>query len=215
MNGIDKDIYLQLNHHCCPLPGQKQAETLLGLQVKLDELPLWLKQNEKDLIEANREGTSLETELRRMQWKSDKLYAKKYEIEENMLKLAQDQLITDKASQYRLKLLREAQETRRGTELNLALVQSQLSDTLLDTERYRGILVKLNQEHEELEKKLHSVDHNAELIVAEMHALETQIDIKMKKIDRLSSRLEEINRMGEEAAYSVQTKKVLKWLNYF
>uniref|UniRef100_A0A034VR35 Coiled-coil domain-containing protein 40 n=1 Tax=Bactrocera dorsalis TaxID=27457 RepID=A0A034VR35_BACDO len=187
---------------------QKQAETLLGLQVKLDELPLWLKQNEKDLIEANREGTNLETEIRRMQWKSDKLYAKKYQMEENMLKLAQDQLITDKASQYRLKLLREAQETRRGTELNLAVVQSQLSDTLLDTERYRGILVKLNQDNEELEKKLHSVDHNAELIVAEMHALETQIDIKMKKIDRLSSRLEEINRMGEEAANSVQTKKI-------
>lgn len=167
-----------------------------------------MKQNEKDLTEANREGATLETELRRMQWKSDKLYARKYQIEESMLKLAQDQLITDKASQYRLKLLREAQETRRGTELNLAVVQSQLSDTLLDTERYRGILVKLHQDHEDLEKKLQTVDRNAELISAETNGIETQIDIRLKKIDRLSSRLEELNRLGEEAGFSVQIKKV-------
>ncbi|XP_004521612.1 coiled-coil domain-containing protein 40 [Ceratitis capitata] len=187
---------------------QKQSDILFGLQAKLDELPLWLKQNEKDLTEANREGATLETELRRMQWKSDKLYARKYQIEESMLKLAQDQLITDKASQYRLKLLREAQETRRGTELNLAVVQSQLSDTLLDTERYRGILVKLHQDHEDLEKKLQTVDRNAELISAETNGIETQIDIRLKKIDRLSSRLEELNRLGEEAGFSVQIKKI-------
>ncbi|XP_036342663.1 coiled-coil domain-containing protein 40-like [Rhagoletis pomonella] len=187
---------------------QKQSDTLLALQTKLEELPLWLEQNEKDLTEANREGTNLETELRRLQLKCDKMNARKYQLEENMLKLAQEGLITDKASQYRLKLFREAQETRRATELNLAIVQSQLSEILLDIERYRGILIRLNQEQEELQKRLDIAEHNAELISAETRNMETQIDLKLKKVDRLSSRVAYLSGIGEDEGLNATRKKI-------
>ncbi|XP_054742885.1 coiled-coil domain-containing protein 40 isoform X2 [Anastrepha obliqua] len=187
---------------------QKQSDTLLSLQTKLEELPLWLEQNEKDLTEANREGNNLGTELRRLQWKIDKLNAKKYEMEENMLKLAQEDLITDKASQYRLKLLREAQETRRRTELNLAIVQNQLSDILLEVEHYRGILIRMNQEQEELRGKLGNAERNADLISAETRTIETQIDIKLKKVDRLSSRIAYLAELGEGEGLDAASKKI-------
>ncbi|XP_067621572.1 coiled-coil domain-containing protein 40 [Eurosta solidaginis] len=187
---------------------QKQNDTLAALQSKLEELPLWLEQNEKDLTEANREGANLEIELRRLQWKNDQLYAKKYQIEESMLKLAQEQLITNKASQYRLKLLRNAQATRRGIQLNLAQVQCQLSETLLESERYRGVLITLNQKKDDLTKKLNDVDKTANLISAEIRTLETQIDIKMKKVDRLSSRLNRLTNEGEEDNYSGLKAKI-------
>ena len=57
------------------------------------------------LAEIHSSAVRGETALRRVQWKLEKEYSKKYGIEENILKAAKEALISDKASAFRLKLL--------------------------------------------------------------------------------------------------------------
>lgn len=111
------------------------------MEKTLAEIPKLIERTEKDYIYARKEGNQIEAELRRIEWKLDKEHSKKYGIEEGILKQAQDTLINDKASQYRLKLLKKSQEIRRGMELSLAQVQNQLAQSLLELEKLKGLLI--------------------------------------------------------------------------
>ncbi|XP_037814483.1 coiled-coil domain-containing protein 40 [Lucilia sericata] len=187
---------------------KQQSDILAGLEKKLSDIPLLLEQTEKDLKEAKKEGTQLETEIKRLQWKVDKQNAKKYECEENILKLAQDHLITDKASEYRLKLLHTAQEQRRGMELNLAQTQNQLASTLLDMERLKGNNFRMSQENDKLSGELGDLEKKSDYFNAELKYLETQIDIKMKRMDKLMNQLDELVRSSEGSEISPTELKI-------
>ncbi|XP_065357072.1 coiled-coil domain-containing protein 40 [Calliphora vicina] len=187
---------------------KQQSDILASLENKLSDIPLLLDQTEKDLKEAKKEGTQLETEIRRLQWKVDKQNNKKYEVEENILKLAQDHLITDKASEYRLKLLNNAQEQRRGMELNLAQAQNQLAGTLLDMERVKGNNFRMSQENEKLCEELDALEKTSDHFNAELKYLETQIDIKMKRMDKLMNQLDELIRNSEGSEISPTELKI-------
>ena len=165
---------------------------MAGLEKKLLEIPLLLDQTEKDLKEAKKEGTQLETEIRRLQWKVDKQNSRKFEVEENILKLAQDQLITDKASEYRLKLLNTAQEQRRGMALTLAQAQNQLATTLLDMERLKANNFRMNEDNDKLTAELNAMEDKADRYNSELKYLETQIDLKLKRMDKLMNQLDEL-----------------------
>ncbi|XP_075151557.1 lethal (2) 41Ab [Haematobia irritans] len=186
------DDFTALRSQC-----KTQSDILAELEEKLVEIPILLEQTEKDLKEAKFEGTNLETQIRRIQLKIDKEYNKKYQTEENILKMAQEQLITDKASEYRLKLLNNSQEERRSMELNLAQAQNQLAETLLDMERFKANNFRTSQENEELNDKLVSMERKADFLTMELKQLETQIEIKMKRMDKLNNQLDELLRSND------------------
>lgn len=178
------------------------------MEQKLTEIPILLEQTEKDLKEANIEGANLDAEIRRIQLKIDKQYNEKYKAEENILKLAQEQLITDKASEYRLKLLNNSQEERRGMELNLAQAQNQLAETLLEMERYKANNFRTSQENEKLNEKLVSMEQKSDYLNMELKQLETHLEIKMKRIDKLNSQLDDLIRSNEGQDISPTEMKV-------
>lgn len=195
-------------NHFIVFTGKTQSDILAGLENKLTEIPILLEQTEKDLKEATREGTALDAEIRRIQLKLDKQYNKKYQTEENILKLAQEQLITDKASEYRLKLLNNSQEQRRGMELTLAQAQNQLADTLLGMERYKSNNFRMSQENETLNEKLLQLERKSDHLNMELKQLETQIGIKMKRLDKLNNQLDELLRSNEGQEISPTEIKV-------
>lgn len=182
---------------------------MTGLEKKLSDIPLLLEQTEKDLKEAKKEGTQIETEIRRLQWKVDKQNSKKYEIEENILKLAQDHLITDKASEYRLKLLNSSQEQRRGMELNLSQAQNQLAETFLEMERIKSNNFRMSQENGKLSEQLADLEMKSDHFNAEIKYVETQIDLKMKRMDKLMNQLDELIRNSEGSEISPTELKVI------
>ncbi|KAM7352104.1 lethal (2) 41Ab [Cochliomyia hominivorax] len=187
---------------------KQQSDILAGLEKKLSDIPLLLEQTEKDLKEAKKEGTQLETEIRRLQWKIDKRNSKKYEVEENILKLAQDHLITDKASEYHLKLLNNSQEQRRGMELNLAQAQNQLASTLLEMERVKGTNFRVSQENDKLSAQLEALEKKSDNLNGELKYLETQINIKMNRMDKLMNQLDELVRNSEGSESSPTELKI-------
>lgn len=181
---------------------------MTGLENKLSEIPLLLDQTENDLKEAKKEGTQLETEIRHLQWRVDKQNSKKYQLEENILKLAQDHLITDKASEYRLKLLNNAQEQRRGLELNLSQAQNQLGGSLLEMECIKTDNHRIIQENKKLSEQLGDLEKKSDNINAELKHLETQNEIKMKRMEKLTNQLDDLIKRNEGAEASPTEIKV-------
>ncbi|XP_013109640.2 coiled-coil domain-containing protein 40 [Stomoxys calcitrans] len=197
------DDFMVLRRQC-----KSQSDILADLEQKLTEVPIMLEQTEKDLKEAKMEGNNLQTEIHRIQLKIDKEYNKKYETEENILKLAQEQLINDKASEYRLKLLNNSQEERRSMELNLTQAQNQLAETLLEMERHKANNFRKSQENERLNDKLLSLERKSDLLNMELKQLETQIEIKIKRMDKLNNQLDELLRSNEGQEISPTEVKI-------
>ncbi|XP_030384301.1 coiled-coil domain-containing protein 40 [Scaptodrosophila lebanonensis] len=187
---------------------QKEADLLSTLQTKLDELPEFLSRTEKDLQEANREGTKLWSEIRRLDLTLEKYYQKKFQIEECILKLAQEHLITDKASAYRLKLLNKAQEDRRKVDLSLSKGQNQLASAMLDVEKLRGVLFKITNENGKIKKDLDKAENESETLDNNLKKMQTQIEIKMKRFEKLSNQIEEIFKACGEVLSSPTELKI-------
>ncbi|KAH8377362.1 hypothetical protein KR093_005007 [Drosophila rubida] len=186
---------------------QREAETLMSLQAKLEEFPEFLARTEADLQEATREGHKLMSEIRRLDYVVDKNHQKKFKIEEAILKLAQDQLITDKASGYRLKLLNKAQEQRRSVDLSLSKVQNQLSLAMLDVEQLRGILFKTRKDNDSVKENLNKAEQKSDSLEEELKHIQTKIDIKMQRFEKLNSQIEEIqSAYGDETGNPLELK---------
>jgi len=179
----------------------------MGLQTKLDEFPEFLARTETDLQEATREGTKLLSEIRRLDFTLDKNHQKKFKTEEAILKLAQDHLITDKASAYRLKLLNKAQEQRRTVDLSLSKVQNQLALAMLDVEQLRSKLFKSRSENDNVKESLNKAEEKSNCYEDDLRKMQTKIEIKMKRFEKLNSQIEEIqSAYGEDTGSPTELK---------
>ncbi|ALC39178.1 l-2-41Ab [Drosophila busckii] len=186
---------------------QREMENVMGLQTKLDELPDFLAQTEADLQEATREGTKISTEIRRLDHVLDKNHLKKFRTEEAILNLAQDQLITDKASAYRLKLLNKAQEQRRVVDLSLSKVQNQLGMAMLDVEKLRSTLFKIKKDNDKIKNNLDKAEDKSNNLDNDLKKMQAQIDVKMNKLEKLNAQVEEIqNAFGEDGMNPTEIK---------
>uniref|UniRef100_A0A1B0FG75 Coiled-coil domain-containing protein 40 n=1 Tax=Glossina morsitans morsitans TaxID=37546 RepID=A0A1B0FG75_GLOMM len=191
----------QLRNDC-----KTQSDILLGLETKLMEIPNLLDKTEADLNEAKREGTELETKIRRLQWVIDKWNNKKYELEEAILKLAQDQLISDKASGYRMKLIRNAQEKRRSMELALAQAQNQLANTLLEIDRLKGNNTRLSLENEQLKENLKQLELHGDDLNNEIKKIQDQTDLKTIRLEKLMRQYDEITHPKGDVETTIEVK---------
>lgn len=182
-------------------------DTLVVLQTRLDEFPDFLARTEADLQEATREGNKLISEIRRLDYVLDKNHQKKFRTEEAILKLAQDQLITDKASAYRLKLLNKAQEHRRNVDLSLSKVQNQLALALLDVEKLRSVLFNTRKENDQIQDNLTRAEEKSNSLDEDLKRMQTKIEIKMKRFEKLNNQIEEVQTaFGEDTGSPTELK---------
>ncbi|XP_055917310.1 coiled-coil domain-containing protein 40 [Eupeodes corollae] len=170
----------------------KQSKLLAKLEMKMEELPKILEQTEKDYQEAKQEGHQLNISLNALQFKLEKQYSIKSGMEESIFKIAQDQLMCDKASKFRLKVLSEHQEHRRSMEENLHKIETQLSNLLLQLERQKGAILLLHEEGDSLGAQLKELNDESDGIQSEIKTMENQIALKLKQIDKLSKVLDDL-----------------------
>lgn len=168
---------------------EKELEIQAKVDAKLDEIPILIEQTEKDFTEAKKESTQISKELREVMAKVDKWAMEKVKLEEDFFKEAQEHIITDNASSYSIRLLKDSQRTRRNMELNLAATENSLSEVLLELERNKGLIQKLtlNKEKLEEEKVLLDTDVDKERYV--LKDLEYQIDLKLRKVEKLNDKI--------------------------
>lgn len=185
----------------------REMDTLTGLQAKLDEFPDFLARTEADLQEASREGAKLLSEIRKLDYSLAKSYQKKFKTEEDILRLAQDHLISDKASAYRLKLLNQAQEKRRNVDCSLSKVQNQLAQAMLDVEKLRSVVFKTKIKNNELQETVDQAETKSNNLEDELKRMHSKIELKMQRFEKLNSQVEEIvSNAGEDGGNPTEMK---------
>lgn len=193
--------------------GKQQSDVLDGLEKSLVEIPDILAKTEEEMRLARNEGLAIERDLRRLQTTIDQWNNKKYICEDALLKLAQDQLINDKASSYRIKLIRNAQETRRALELTLSQSQNQLANVLLQIEHYKSRIGKFSEENRDLQTHYNKLEVKANGISKELKRIELEIDMKMTRLEKLNNQVETIKNSEAPASSNIEIK-VIKPLDY-
>ncbi|XP_034669435.1 coiled-coil domain-containing protein 40 [Drosophila subobscura] len=179
---------------------QEENEKLFRLQAKLDELPDFLVRTEADLHEAVRDGSRLLSEIRKLDYTLDKYHQTKFRTEEAILKLAQDQLVADKATVYRLKLLNKSQERRRSIDLSLSKVQSQLASSMLDVEKLRSQVLKTKSQNEVITQSLNEAELESSTLEADLNKMHSKIEVKMKLFEKVSNKIETMQKLFGEAS---------------
>ncbi|XP_068149439.1 LOW QUALITY PROTEIN: coiled-coil domain-containing protein 40 [Drosophila tropicalis] len=177
---------------------QEEAEILLKLDKKLEKFPELLAGTEADLQIALREGLKFISEIRKLDLTLDKYHKKKVVTEETILKLAQEQLINNKASCYRLKLLNKSQENRRNIDLSLSKVQNQLGSAILDVEKLRTVLFGINRDNDDIVGHLNKSQKKSDALDANVKKIQIQIEIRLKRFEVLSNKIENLQKvLGE------------------
>lgn len=189
-----------------PIKGKQQSDVLNGLEKSLLEIPDILLKTEEEMKIARNEGLAIERELRRFQTVIDQWNNKKFMCEESILKLAQDQLVNDKASAYRIKLIRNAQGTRRGLELTLSQSQNQLASVLLQIEYFKSRIAKYTEESNRLKIQYDELEKKSNLTTKELKRYELDIDLKMKRMEKLNNQVDSIKRSGGTMASGTELK---------
>uniref|UniRef100_A0A182U743 Coiled-coil domain-containing protein 40 n=1 Tax=Anopheles melas TaxID=34690 RepID=A0A182U743_9DIPT len=171
---------------------RKEQEDEDKLKRDLDHYALILEQTEADILKAQQEGLQLENHLKSLRQTLEKQNRKKFELEEQILELLQDQLTTDKAGEAQGKLLRDTQEKRRELEISMSDTENQLSVVLLELEKWRSlvenskdVLRKARLEHDEL-------DADANKYNEEIKLEKERIAAKLRKMDALNRELEQL-----------------------
>lgn len=150
------------------------------------------EQTEEDLKRSQREGVILENQLKTMKQKIEMQAKHKLVVEEQILDLLQEQISTDKAGQYRARILRENQEKRRNLEVQITATDNELSRILLDLEMVRGSIVR----YQEMQDKFHKDEDEMKGILAkqeeDLRGTLTQINLRQRTLDSVSKKLDEV-----------------------
>lgn len=164
----------------------------IDLDQKIDRFTSILDKTEVDLEEARSEGLLTKNHVTKLINKLEKLARDKLEIEEKILDLLQDQITTDKAGQHRGKLLRNAQEERRNLEIAMAQMENQLSLTVLELEKWRGIVQRAKENVEQMKKEHNDADFDADTVTDEIEKLKVATKNKLIMLDVLHKQLEQL-----------------------
>lgn len=122
----------------CKFAAEKETAELKKLQNEIDTLNKIIEQTEVDQQKSTVEWHVYENQLKVLRRSIEKQLRSKQQLEEQILEMLQDQVTTDQASAYRSKMLRELQEKRRNVELGMLSTEQQLSQVMLDLERWKS-----------------------------------------------------------------------------
>ncbi|XP_050082401.1 coiled-coil domain-containing protein 40 [Anopheles aquasalis] len=176
---------------------RKEQEDEDKLKRDLDHYASILEQTEADILKAQQEGLLIENHLKSLRQTLEKQSRKKYELEEQILELLQDQLTTDKAGESQGKVLRETQEKRRGLEVSMTETENQLSTVLLDLEKWRTIVEGSKDVLKRVKADHDKHDADANKFNEEIKLVKESIAAKLRKMDALNRELEQlINQAG-------------------
>ncbi|XP_037024464.1 coiled-coil domain-containing protein 40 [Bradysia coprophila] len=171
---------------------EKELNDQTKLMSDVSKMSALVEQTETDLSRANIEGQLIENNLRTLRKRLEKQSTQKIEIEEKILELLQDQITTDSASNIRSKLLKEIQGQRRNAELNMYTTEYQLSQVLLELEKWKGQLSKSRENADRLKGDYDAAMEKSASLDEEIKAMEKSINAKVKSYDMMGRQLEKL-----------------------
>lgn len=188
---------------------QKELKDINKHDSKLEKTAQLVAQAEEDINASKAEGNALEVQMRSVRLQLDKLNRKKVDVEEKILQLAQEQITTDKASEHRMKMLRDVQGQRRSMEVAITQAENNLSNAMLELERMRGVVGKLKEDSEKIEEDRQLAQAEADKLNDEVKAVDFSTNVKVKQVDQLTKKwmnLVQAQGGGDECPFEVQVK---------
>ncbi|XP_055598841.1 coiled-coil domain-containing protein 40 [Uranotaenia lowii] len=168
---------------------QEEEERLIR---EVNHQAMILEQTEADMLKAQQESVMIENQLKSLRITLGKQNQKKFEFEEKILELLQDQISTDKAGDAQGKSLRETQAKRREMEIAMSETENQLSIVLLDLEKWRGVVEKSKLDVQKIKKSHDNMEASARKFDEEIKFVKEAISTKLRKLDTLNRQLEKL-----------------------
>lgn len=159
---------------------------------QIDAFTALLEKTDEDYKQARSEGLVVENHLKRLRLQMERQSKQKFTLEEQILELLQDQITSDKASDYRAKLLRETQAKRRQLEINMSNNENKLAIALLDLEKWKSLIARSKENIDRLQKEHDDVDELSRLIQKDVNDVKVQIEGKMRKLALLNKELDQL-----------------------
>lgn len=159
---------------------------------EIDNFQILLDKTEEDFKQARTEGLVVENHLKRLRLQIERQSKQKFTLEEQILELLQDQISSDKASDYRAKLLRDTQEKRRQLEIGMSYTENQLAIVLLDLEKWKGIILRAKENVDRLQNDHDKVDDASKSLNKEISDVKIGIETKMRKLELLNKELDKL-----------------------
>ncbi|XP_055542251.1 coiled-coil domain-containing protein 40 [Wyeomyia smithii] len=192
----------------------KEQEESDKLTRDLDHYAMILEQTEADMLKAQQEGLLIENHLKSLRQTLNKQNQKKFDLEEQILELLQDQITTDKAGENQGKILREAQQKRRELEISMSDTENQLSVVLLSLEKWRGLVEKSRSEVQSIKKEHDSMDTEARKYDEQIKIIKEIISAKLRKLDVLNRELEQLIKQAGGQELNPDELKLLDVKHY-
>lgn len=175
---------------------ERDADDNQQILQQIDAFTALLEKTDEDFKQARSEGLVVENHLKRLRLQIERQSKQKFTLEEQILELLQDQITSDKASDYRAKLLREAQAKRRQLEINMSNTENQLAIALLDLEKWKSMVARAKDNIDRLQNEHDDVDEVARLIEKDINDVKAQIDGKMRKLTLLNKELDRLIQLA-------------------
>lgn len=167
----------------------KETKEVEKLNDSFNNKQLLYEQTETDLKVSQLEGVILENQLKATKHRIELQVKSKVALEEQILNLLQEQISSDKAGQYRARLLRELQEKRRNMEVEISTTENAFSALLLDLERVRGSVVRYQELQENFLKDEAEMKRILDTLDEDTRGTLTQINLRQSSFDALTKQL--------------------------
>ncbi|KAK5641501.1 hypothetical protein RI129_010048 [Pyrocoelia pectoralis] len=155
------------NTHSVEIENKKRFE----LESEMEQTQALIDQTELDIKKLASENANKHGELSALTNEFEKLGNQKVTLDNNVLKMLEDQITNDKAAKYLHKLVKKTKEKNRSLEISLAKIENTNSRSLMDIEAQKG-------ENEEIERFCHA-------LVKQANSLEDELKVYQKEEERL------------------------------
>lgn len=132
------------------------------MTLKIEKLSAIVEQTESDLSKATTENYIVEGQLKSLRKEAERKSLQKTQMEEQLLELLQDQITTDQARQNRTQQFRELQNKRRKMEMLMLSTEQQLSETLFELEKMKGVVTRSKYHAEDLKVGTTTINRNSD-----------------------------------------------------
>jgi coiled-coil domain-containing protein 40 len=188
---------------------KKEQQEEISLVEKLENCAAIMEQTEIDLKQATQEGLVFEHHLKGLRSKLEKQDKKKFTFEEQILELLQSQITTGIAGDHRGKTLAELQKQRRKLVISMSATESQLSNVLLDLEKWRGQVTRAQESVEETQKHHNEQEAISNKVMDEINMVKSSINAKQRMLDTLNKQLQQLISAAGGQEISPETLRIV------
>ncbi|KAB0794085.1 hypothetical protein PPYR_13705 [Photinus pyralis] len=193
----DFKLRLQADVDSCARSLEIEAKKRFQLETEMEHVQALTDQTELDIKKLTSENTGKKCELSALISEFEKLGSQKATLDNDILKMLEDQMTNDKAAKYLHKLVKKAKEKNRTMNIALAKIDNTNSRTLMDIEAQKC-------ENEEIERFLSALVKQANDLEDELRACQREEEglrcyasKKQRDMDVLTNKLEKvINQQG-------------------